>query len=151
MEKKDKSYQKLTDKYAPPSPKLKNSILAFLYGGAICTVGQAVMDIISRYADKEAAGNWTSIIMVFLGALLTGLGFYEKMAKYAGAGTLVPITGFANSIASPAIEFKSEGLVLGMGAKMFVIAGPVLVYGISASVICGIILQILSFFGIKPL
>ena len=89
--------------------------------------------------------------MVFLGVLLTFIGWYDNIAKYGGAGTLIPITGFANSIASPAIEFKTEGLVLGLGVKMFVIAGPVLVYGISASVICGIILQILSLFGIKPL
>ena len=139
MEKKDKSYQKLTDKYAPPSPKLKNSLLAFLYGGAICTVGQAVMDIIGRYADKEAAGNWTSIIMVFFGALLTGLGFYEKIAKYAGAGTLVPITGFANSVVSPEKKYKTEGMITGVATKMFIIAGPVIVYGVVTSALCGLI------------
>lgn len=101
--------------------------------------------------DKEVSGATVSVTLIFFGILLTFIGWYDDIAKHGGAGTLVPITGFANSIASPAIEFKSEGLVLGLGVKMFVIAGPVLVYGISASVICGLILQILSIFGIKPL
>lgn len=101
--------------------------------------------------DKEVSGATVSVTLIFFGILLTFIGWYDDIAKHGGAGTLVPITGFANSIASPAIEFKSEGLVLGLGVKMFVIAGPVLVYGISASVICGLILQILSLFGIKPL
>ena len=101
--------------------------------------------------NKDNVGTLVSITLIFLGILTTFIGWYDNIAKIGGAGTLVPITGFANSIASPAIEFKSEGLVLGLGVKMFVIAGPVLVYGISASVVCGLVLQILSLFGIKPL
>ena len=105
----------------------------------------------SHFHPARRIGGFVSVTLIFFGILITFIGWYDNLAKYGGAGTLIPITGFANSIASPAIEFKTEGLVLGLGVKMFVIAGPVLVYGISASVICGIILQILSFFGIKPL
>ena len=145
-------YSKLVKKYSHNSPIFKDCILAFLFGGGICTIGQGFQNLYQYLGfNKDDAGCFVSVTLVFLGVLLTFIGWYDNLAKYGGAGTLIPITGIANSIASPAIEFKSEGLVLGMGAKMFVIAGPVLVYGISASVICGIILQILSFFGIKPL
>lgn len=139
MPNKDKNYQKLADKYSPPSPKLKNCCMAFLFGGAICTFGQAVMNTVKLFADEEASAIWTSVIMVFLGALLTGVGVYDSMAKHAGAGTLVPITGFANSVVSPALEFKTEGMITGVAAKMFIIAGPVIVYGVLTSAVCGLI------------
>lgn len=139
MPNKDKNYQKLADKYSPPSPKLKNCCMAFLFGGAICTFGQAVMNTVKLFADEEASAIWTSVIMVFLGALLTGVGVYDSMAKHAGAGTLVPITGFANSVVSPALEFKTEGMITGVATKMFIIAGPVIVYGVLTSAVCGLI------------
>ena len=144
MPNKDKNYQKLADKYSPPSPKIKNCCMAFLFGGAICTFGQAVMNTVKLFADEEASAIWTSVIMVFLGALLTGIGVYDSMAKHAGAGTLVPITGFANSVVAPAMEYKSEGYVMGVGGKMFTVAGPVLVFGISTSIIVGIVYLIFN-------
>lgn len=126
---------------ARPKPKmLKNIILAFLVGGAICDVGQFFNNyLIGIGISKAEVGTYVSIIMVFIGALLTGIGVYDKLANFAGAGSVVPITGFANSIVSPAMEFKKEGFIFGVGAKMFTIAGPVLVYGICSSVIVGII------------
>lgn len=125
------------------SPVLKDLIMAFVVGGLICVLGQAITDISKlNGADKETAGAITSCVLIFLSGLFTGLGLYEKLAKHAGAGTLVPITGFANAMVSPAIEFKNEGLIFGVGAKLFVIAGPVIVYGISSSIICGIIYYI---------
>lgn len=139
MPNKDKNYQKLADKYSPPSPKIKNCCMAFLFGGAICVAGQAVMNTAKIFTGEEAAATWTSVIMVFLGALLTGVGVYDAFAKYAGAGTLVPITGFANSVVSPALEFKTEGMITGVAAKMFIIAGPVIVYGVLTSAFCGLV------------
>jgi len=117
---------------------------AFVIGGGICAAGQGIMELWKVVAglDMEAAASMTSITMIFIGALLTAIGVYDKLAKHAGAGTIVPITGFANAIVSPAMEFRAEGLVMGMSAKMFVIAGPVLVFGISASIIYGLILLI---------
>ena len=141
MDMSPQEYQAYIKERAPKSPIWKDTALAFLIGGAICTVGEGVRQLwLSRGLDTEDTAAATAITMVFLGALLTCLHLYEKLAKYAGAGTIVPITGFANAIVSPAMEFKSEGLILGLGAKLFVIAGPVLVYGISASVIYGLIL-----------
>ncbi|MCG8501566.1 MAG: stage V sporulation protein AC [Firmicutes bacterium] len=135
-----KEYQKYVQKKSPNSPIIKNVIMAFVIGGLICVVGQIISNYFkSRGLSTEDVAGATAISMIFLGALLTGLDIYDGLAKYAGAGTIVPITGFANAIVSPAMEFKSEGYVLGMGAKMFVIAGPVLVYGITASVVVGII------------
>ncbi len=133
-------YSDYSNKKSPDSPILKDVLFAFLIGGAICTVGQGVSDVyeVVFRLDSESVKTATSITMVFLGALLTGLNLYHKIAKYAGAGTIVPITGFANAITSPAMEFKREGWVLGLAAKMFVVAGPVLVYGISASIILGL-------------
>lgn len=138
---KNKDYLNYIDKTTPKSPMLKNIALAFVIGGLICVIGQLIGDFYKRVCglDTESAKTAVSVTMVFLGALLTGLDIYPKIAKYAGAGTIVPITGFANSITSPAMEFKREGLVLGMSAKMFVVAGPVLVYGITSSVVVGII------------
>ena len=134
-------YSDYVNKKSPKSPLLKNLILAFLVGGAICTIGQAIGEGYKNFLglDEEAVKTAVPITMVFLGALFTGLNLYNKLARHAGAGTLVPITGFANAIVSPAMEFKREGWVLGVAAKMFVIAGPVLVYGINASIFLGII------------
>ncbi len=135
-------YKKRVSKFEK-SPVLKDLIMAFAVGGLICVLGQAITDISKMNgADKETAGAITSSVLIFLSGLFTGLGLYEKLAKHAGAGTLVPITGFANAMVSPAIEFKNEGLIFGVGAKLFVIAGPVIVYGISSSIICGIIYYI---------
>lgn len=133
-------YSKMAEKASPNSPIFIDCIKAFLFGGAFCVVGQILLNCYkSAGLDKDTASAVVSITMVFIGALLTALGWYEKIAKHAGAGSLVPITGFANSVVSPAIEFKSEGYVLGLGAKMFIIAGPVIVYGTLASVIYGLI------------
>ncbi len=136
-------YGAYVKKVSPNSKIIPNVIKAFAVGGAVCCLGQLVFDIYTYFgiADK-AASTVTSISLVFLGALLTGLGVYDDIAKIGGAGTLVPITGFANAVVSPALEFKTEGFVTGTGAKMFVISGPVIVYGISASVVYGIILWI---------
>lgn len=142
-----KEYAKMSKKASPKSPSFKNCIWAFVIGGAICTAGQGIFDLYMLMDISEKDGrNLTSITLVFLGILFTSVRLYDKLAKHAGAGTLVPITGFANAIVSPAIEFKSEGLVLGLGAKLFTIAGPVIVYGISASVVYGIILCIIQMF-----
>lgn len=142
-------YQTYLEQKSPNSPILKDTALAFLFGGAICTVGQVFLNLYQNILnlESEQARTAVSITMIFLGALLTGLDIYCKLAKYAGAGTLVPITGFANAIVSPAIEFKAEGLVLGVASKMFVIAGPVLVYGITASSVVGLIALILKWIG----
>lgn len=136
---KNKEYQKLADKKQLPSPILKNCVNAFFIGGAICTVGEIISEIYKSCGlDVETAGSATSVTLIFLGILFTGLGLYSKLAHYAGAGTIVPITGFANSVASPAIEARTEGFVLGVAAKIFTIAGPVIVYGTAASVIAGL-------------
>ena len=143
----EKEYGKLVKKLSPNSPILKDCLFAFLIGGLICTLGQVFMNIYDAVGlDKTAAGTATSISLIFLSALLTGFSLYDNIAKFAGAGTLVPITGFANSIAAPAVEFKTEGFVLGVGAKMFTIAGPVIVYGTVASVVYGVIYWITTLF-----
>lgn len=143
----DKEYQLLVEEMSPKSPTGKDCILAFVIGGLICTLGQVFLNCYSKCGlDKDAAGTAASMTLVALSALLTGLSLYDNIAKHAGAGTLVPITGFANSISAPAVEFKTEGFILGVGAKMFTIAGPVIVYGISASVIYGFIYWITTLF-----
>ena len=136
-------------KQAKPKPKyFKNIILAFIVGGIICTIGQFILNMLIKYGiPEEEAKKWLSVIMVFLGALLTGLGVYDKIATFGGAGTVVPITGFANAMVAPAIEFKKEGFVFGVAAKMFTIAGPVLVYGIGTSVLVGLVYYVLKLFG----
>lgn len=137
----NKQYQDYVNSIIPKSNIVKNCIMAFIVGGIICTIGQAISNLAKNYyqLSQEEAGAFTSIIMIFLGSLLTGLGIYDDIGKRAGAGSIVPITGFANSIVSPAMEFKREGYIFGVGAKLFSIAGPVLIHGISASVIVGII------------
>ncbi len=135
-----KIYKKYAEKRAVKSPILKNCMFAFLIGGLICCIGEGLFDVYKYLGmDKETAGPLVSVTLIFIAALLTGLGIFDDIAKVAGAGTLVPITGFSNAVASPAIDTKSEGFVLGVGAKMFTIAGPVIVYGTVASVIYGII------------
>ena len=143
----EKEYGKLVDSLAPRSPLWKDCLNAFWIGGLICTVGQLILNGYSALGlEKTDAGTATSMTLVALSALLTGLSLYDNIAKHAGAGTLVPITGFANAIAAPAVEFKTEGFILGVGAKMFTIAGPVIVYGVSASVVYGLIYWITTLF-----
>lgn len=133
-------YEEYVNKKSPNSPILKNCFNAFWIGGLICTIGQFILEY-CKYINFDIQISYTivSVVLIFLSAFLTGLNIFNKIGKFAGAGSLVPITGFANSIVSPAMEYKSEGYVLGVGAKMFTVAGPVLVYGISTSVIVGII------------
>jgi stage V sporulation protein AC len=136
----NKEYQKLADSYAPKSPMGKDCFHAFWIGGLICVLGQLALNgYMALGMEKTNASTAASMSLVALSALLTGLSLYDDIAKVAGAGTLVPITGFANSISAPAVEFKTEGMILGTAAKMFTIAGPVIVYGISASVVYGLI------------
>ena len=140
-----KEYQDYVNQKSPNSPIWKNCFNAFLVGGLICTIGQFIMEICKyRGLDNEVSATITSIILIFLSAFLTALNLFNKIGKFAGAGSLVPITGFANSIVSPAMEYKSEGYVMGVGAKMFTVAGPVLVYGISASILVGIVYLIFN-------
>lgn len=147
MELTPQEYQQLVQKHVDPSPLGKDMLWAFVVGGAICALGQGILTFWKAAGlSEQNAGTATSMTLIALSALLTGLHLYEKLAKHAGAGTLVPITGFSNSVASPALEFKSEGLIVGTAAKMFTIAGPVIVYGISASIVYGIILVILGAF-----
>ena len=137
---KKEEYSKLVDKVSPPSKKSKDFTFAFLIGGTICVIGQLLRELFLSFGfEDKLVGMYVSTILIFLAAILTGLRIFEKIAKHAGAGTLVPITGFANSIVSPAMEYKSEGYVMGVGGKMFTVAGPVLVFGISASIIVGLV------------
>ena len=138
MDMTNQEYGRYVSQKAKPSPLWKNLLWAFVTGGLICTGGQALLNLFRGCGlNENAAGTAVSVTIIFLAALFTGLGLFDKLAKHAGAGTLVPITGFANSVVSPALEFKTEGLILGLGAKLFNIAGPVLTYGVSASVIYG--------------
>ena len=147
MKMTNEQYDRYIKQKMPKSPFWKDLALSFVIGGLICCVGQALMDTYTGLgASKDDAGSWTSVTMVFFGALLTGLGIYDRIAKNGGAGTLVPITGFANSVVSPALEFKTEGFIAGMAAKIFTIAGPVIVFGVTASVVYGIVLKL---FGIS--
>ena len=144
MDMSPQEYQQYVKQRAQKSPLVKDVVLAFIIGGLICVVGQLIQNGWSAAGlNQEDAGTATSCSLVALSALLTGLNLYNKLARYGGAGTLVPITGFANAVASPAIDFKSEGLVTGMAAKMFTVAGPVIVFGVTASVIYGVILMLL--------
>ena len=141
----EKQYGKLVEELSPKSPMGWDCVAAFVVGGAICTLGQVLINLYAQFGlEKQDASTAASMSLVVLSALFTGLSLYDNLAKYAGAGTLVPITGFANSIAAPAVEFKTEGFILGVGAKMFTIAGPVIVYGVSASVVYGLIYWIIQ-------
>ena len=143
----EKEYGKLVKDLSPKSPMWRDCLMAFFVGGLICTLGQlAINGYTALGLEKQDASTAASMSLVALSALLTGLSLYDNIAKHAGAGTLVPITGFANAIAAPAVEFKTEGFVLGVGAKMFTIAGPVIVYGVSASVVYGVIYWITTLF-----
>lgn len=140
-----KDYEKFAIDKIPKPTYFKNIIWAFIIGGLICVLGQLIRNwLISRGLNEEQVASGTSILLVFLGSFLTGIGVYDKLGKFAGAGSAVPITGFANSIVSPAMEYKREGYVFGVAAKMFLIAGPVLVYGVGSSIIVGIIYLLLG-------
>lgn len=141
MDMNKQAYRRFADAHAPRSPIVKDCLHAFLVGGAICTLAQGLSDIYTTlcHLSRDDAGLLTSVTLIFIAALLTGLGIFPKIAKFAGAGTLVPITGFANSVVSPAIDSRAEGLVLGVGAKIFTVAGPVLLYGTLAGAVWGIV------------
>ena len=140
-------YKQMAKEATPKSEIFKNCLKAFLVGGIICDIGQLIMNITESFGyPKEQVMNIVPIIMVFIGAVLTGTGIYGKIASFGGAGTVVPITGFSNAVVAPAIEFKKEGYIFGVAAKMFTIAGPVLVYGIGTSVIIGIIYYVIRLF-----
>ena len=142
-----KNYKKFADAHAKRSPVLKNCLLSFLSGGAICVFAQGLIFIYTAFgAGEDDAGLLSSVTLVFLPALLTGLGLFERIAKFAGAGTLVPITGFANAVVSPAIDAKAEGYILGVGAKIFTVAGPVLLYGTLAGTLFGVFYWFFSMF-----
>lgn len=139
------TYQNYVDKKSPNSPIWKNCFNAFWVGGLICTIGQIISNICkARGLDTTTSGTIVSILLIGIAAFLTGLNIFNKIGKFAGAGSLIPITGFANSIVSPAMEYKSEGYVMGVGGKMFTVAGPVLVFGISASILIGLIYLIFN-------
>lgn len=147
MKMSNEEYAQYIKNKMPRSPLAKDMLLAFIFGGLICCVGQLITDLWGRFGlEKEDASTAATICMVFLGALCTGLGFYDDLAKYGGAGTLVPITGFSNAVASPALEFRTEGFITGTSVKIFNIAGPVIVCGISASVIYGLVYWIWGMF-----
>ena len=140
-----KEYDKMLKESSPPTRSGRSLPMAFVVGGLICVVGQALTQCyLSLGLGREEAGAWCSVTLIFLSVLTTGLGWYQRLAKYAGAGTLVPITGFANAVVSPAIDFKAEGFVTGMAAKMFLVAGPVIVFGTLASAVYGVILWLIG-------
>lgn len=138
-------YSEMVKKTSPNSPIIKNCIKAFIVGGIICCLGQLINNICKNYGfSTEESSTYTSMILILIASILTGLGLYSKIGKFAGAGSIVPITGFSNSVTAPAIEFKKEGFILGLGAKIFIVAGPVILYGTLTSVIVGIIYYICS-------
>ncbi|PKM80122.1 MAG: stage V sporulation protein AC [Firmicutes bacterium HGW-Firmicutes-14] len=141
----ESEYREMVNRIKPKPPLLRNILGAFVIGGAICTLGQALINFYLSFGlDKTGAGAAASATLIFLAALLTGLGIYDSIAKYAGAGTIVPITGFANSIVAPALEYRREGMVFGVGQKMFTLAGPVLIFGFVTAWIAGLIAYILK-------
>lgn len=141
----NEEYKEYSERHQPKSKLWGNMLKAFIVGGLICCIGQLIQNLyMGTGLDKESAASACSVTLVFLGAVLTGLGVYDDLAKFGGGGTLVPITGFANSVVAPALEFKTEGFITGTAAKMFIIAGPVIVYGIGASVVYGLILCLIG-------
>ena len=143
------SYESFVKSHSKPSPKIKNFLFAYFTGGTICLIGQALIDFFSSFGfDRDTSSLLTTGTLIFLACLLTGLGLFDRIAKHAGAGTLVPVTGFANSLCSPSIDNKAEGFIFGVGAKIFVIAGPVIVYGTLTSILLGFVIWILFQFGI---
>ena len=140
------TYRRLADAHAPKSPVFRNCARAFWVGGLICVIGQALRELYSRSAHLNPAdtATMTSVTLIFIAALLSGIGIFDRIAKYAGAGTLVPITGFANAVVSPAIDSHAEGLILGVGAKIFTVAGPVLLYGTLAGGIWGVVYYVIT-------
>lgn len=147
MERENKNYKDYVHSKTPKTNEVKTLVAAFFVGGLICIIGQIFHDIITLLypaLPNDATNNYVIIIMIFLGALLTAIGKYDDIGKYAGAGSIVPITGFANSVVSPAIEFKTEGLIYGMESKMFIVAGPIIISGVVASVVIGIIYLIIG-------
>lgn len=149
MKQNKQTYKKLVDEYTPKNKVFKNCIMAFLFGGIICTLGEFIKSyyMILNMNSKDA-GTMSTVTLIALTAILTGFGVFDKIGKYAGAGTIVPITGFANSVVAPALEFKREGYVLGSAAKIFTIAGPVLLFGYSASMLVGFIEYIIKILGL---
>ena len=143
---KKEDYKKYVERVSPRSPILKNCILAFLVGGAVCTLGQGLMDVYQKLVGlgEKDAGTLTAVTLVFTAALLTGVGIFDNIARHAGAGTLVPITGFANAVVSPAIDSRAEGYIMGVGGKIFTVAGPVLLYGTVAGFVYGVIYWIVG-------
>ena len=138
-------YAAMVKRCSPPSPLLRDTVCAFLVGGAICVIGQGFRHFFTAMElEQEAVGAATSVLLIFLGAVFTALGLYDKLAKVGGAGTLVPITGFSNAVVSPAIEFHAEGIITGTCAKMFVIAGPVIVWSTAAGILYGLVLVVLG-------
>ena len=145
MKMSNEEYKKYAESRMPRSHMLRDALRAFWVGGLICALGQLFIELYTRFGlDKDSAGAACSVTLIFIGAVLTGLGIYDKIAKFAGAGTLVPITGFSNSVVAPALEFKTEGMVLGTAAKMFIISGPVIVFGTAASVVCGVVYWVMG-------
>ncbi len=140
VQKQQEAYRNYVKQKTPMHSLPKNMLKAFVTGGIICTIGQVILNLCKNYGlEKEIAGSWTSMLLVLISVLLTGLNLYPRIAKWGGAGALVPITGFANSVASPAIEYKKEGQVFGIGAKIFTIAGPVILYGVFTSWVLGLV------------
>ena len=140
MDMNNQEYGQIVKKISPPSPKLKDFVSAFCIGGLICVIGQLFTEMYTYFdLPEKSVKIAVPVTLIFIASLLTGIGIFDKIAKHAGAGTIVPITGFSNAVSAPAVEFKTEGFILGVGAKMFTIAGPVIVYGVSASVVYGLI------------
>lgn len=136
----EQEYQQRVKELSPNSHIVRDCLRAFLVGGIICTLGQVITNMLAKYGlSRNETGMYTSMVLIFLASLLTGLGIYQKIGHFAGAGSIVPITGFSNSVTSPALEFKKEGFILGLGAKIFIVAGPVILYGTLASVLVGLV------------
>lgn len=140
MEQSKQKYKEMVEQASPNSNIVMDCIKSFIIGGIICCIGQFITNMLANYGfSRNDTGMYTSVILIFIASVLTGLGLYSKLGKFAGAGSIVPITGFSNSVTAPAIEFKKEGFILGVGAKIFVIAGPVILYGTLASILVGIV------------